>query len=395
MCGIFGAIGNFDLEVFKEAVKIISHRGPDDEGIYIKDQIALGHRRLSIMDTSDSAHQPMISSDGRFIITYNGEIYNHLELRRRIKNKYTFHSTGDTETLLNAYIEYGDEVFSMLNGIFALAIYDSVENQITLARDHFGVKPLYYYIDSEKFLFGSEIKSINLFPIDRTLNFEAIFDYLRFLYAPFANTPFKNVRKLEPGNFMTFKTNDFGNYTKNKFYEIPYNGDYQINKENIAINELDRLLSESVSRQMMSDVPIGYFLSGGLDSSAVVAMARKSRPGAEMECFSIDTSKYGDYDGFSNDLSYARIVADKFECNLNVIEANSDILNSFERMVWNLDEPQTDPASLHVERISSKAREMGIKVLLGGTGGDDVFSGYRRHQALYYEKYIKLVASKH
>jgi asparagine synthase (glutamine-hydrolysing) len=142
---------------------------------------------------------------------------------------------------------------------------------------------------------------------------------------------------------------------------------------------------------MISDVPIGFFLSGGLDSSTIVAMARKSRPGAEMECFSIDTSKYGDYDGFSNDLRYARMVADKFECNLNVIEANSDILNSLERMVWNLDEPQTDPASFHVERISRKAREMGIKVLLGGTGGDDVFSGYRRHQALHYEQYINLL----
>ena len=164
-----------------------------------------------------------------------------------------------------------------------------------------------------------------------------------------------------------------------------------INDEKTGANKLDKIFSESVSRQMLSDVPIGFFLSGGLDSSAIVAMAKKSRPNENLECFSIDTSEYGDYDGFSNDLIYARQVARVFDCKLNVIRASIDIINSFESMIWSLDEPQADPAALHVDRISQAAQEMGIKVLIGGTGGDDVFSGYRRHQALHYEPFIEKI----
>ena len=290
-----------------------------------------------------------------------------------------------------AYAEYGEEVFKMLNGIFSFAIYDTIKKQITLARDQFGVKPLYYYFDNEKFLFGSELKSINLFPIDRTLDYEALYDYLRFLYAPFTRTPFKNVRKLEPGHYITFQLNSFTKITLKKFYQIPYDGNYTYNNEQSSVQKLDQVLYESVSRQLISDVPKGFFLSGGLDSSAIVAMARKHQPDERLECFSINTSQYGDYDGFSDDLVYARQVAKMFNCNLNIVDAKSNILDSFDNMIWNLDEPQADPAPLHAERISQAANEMGIKVLLGGTGGDDVFSGYRRHQALQYEKYFRLI----
>ena len=391
MCGIVGAIGQFDHAKFKKAVNIIAHRGPDDEGIFVRDRVAMGHRRLSIQDTSDSAHQPMISEDGGFVIVYNGEIYNHKQIRDKIKHSYPFTSTGDTETLLYAYIEYGPKVFSMLNGIFSLAIYDVNKQEFIIARDQLGVKPLYYYLDKEKFLFGSEIKSINLFPIDRSIDCEALYDYVRFRYAPFTKTPFKKIRKLEPGHYLYIDINYFSEFEDKKYYEIPYTGEYQLSDEKQAVDKLDRVLNDSVSRQLLSDVPIGFFLSGGLDSSAVVAMAKKSRPGEHLDCFSIDTSQYGEFEGFSNDLSYARKVAQKFNCNLHVVEANIDILSSFEKMIWNLDEPLAEPAAMHVERISQKATDMGIKVLLSGMAGDELFSGYRRHQALNYEQYFEIV----
>ncbi len=391
MCGIFGAVGLFDQSTFSEAVNIVAHRGPDDSGIFFDKNIGLGHRRLSIQDTSDAAHQPMSTSDNRYTIIFNGEIYNHREIRAKLKGEHHFRSTGDTETLLYAWAEMGEKVLRMLNGIFAFALYDRVEDAVVLARDPFGVKPLYYYSDAEKFLFGSELKSINQFSIDRTIDPRAIMDYLRFLYAPFERTPFLKVRKLQPGYTLKINLSGHQKIKIKQYFEIPFNGRYEYKNERQALEVLDDKLHMGVKRQLISDVPLGFFLSGGLDSSAVLAMAADELQDGKINAFSIDTSSYGQFDGFADDLVYARKVADQYNVNLNVVPANHQILDAFDTMIWHLDEPQADPAPLHVRNIARMASDMGIKVLLGGSAGDDVFSGYRRHQAIRLETWLKYV----
>jgi asparagine synthase (glutamine-hydrolysing) len=391
MCGIVGGIGFSNVDEEK-ILSFINHRGPDSSGFYNQDSLFFGHTRLSIQDLSENGNQPMFSDDRRFVIIFNGEIYNHLEIRNELLADREFKSTGDTETVLYSYIKYGVSILEKLNGIFAFSIFDSETNEIIIARDHFGVKPLYYYNKNGLFLFGSELKSFLPFKIDLSFCPEAIFNYISFLWSPGDNTPFKYVKKLLPGNYLKFRVDEQINVKSKSFYKLNYPKKKSTNSEEQLINELEIHLLKAVERQLLSDVPVGFFLSGGLDSSLLVAMARRLYPQSEMKCFTINVGENNaSNDGFADDLYYAQKVASYLNVELNIVNANFDIVEMFDKMIWHLDEPQADAAPLNVLKIAGLARDQGIKVLIGGTAGDDLFSGYRRHQALNIEKYIKIL----
>ncbi len=393
MCGITGIIhpqAEAYIEAFSHA---IAHRGPDGLGYYYGPNIALAHRRLAIQDLSKAGAQPMYSKDGRYVMIYNGEIYNHWEVRKEMGDAIPYSSTSDTETLLQGYIQYGPEILKKINGIFSFAIHDSSNGDLFIARDPFGVKPLYYYQDQETFLFSSEMKSFTHYPdLDRAIDFRGIVNYIQFLWSPGSTTALARVKKLEPGHFLRLNVKRPAQIEITKYYEIPFSGKYAAHTEEQLIDELEAKLLQAVRRQLLSDVPVGFFLSGGLDSSLIVAMAKKILgQDQRLKCFTIDAGTSSGKEGFTEDLPYARRVADFLDVDLQVIKGDVDIIRDFDDMIWHLDEPQADIAPLHVSNICRAARQQGYVVLLGGTGGDDLFSGYRRHEALYFERKLKLI----
>lgn len=389
MCGIIGYFGN-DVDNFtKESrLKFIDHRGPDNKDSIQGENYFLGHTRLSIQDVSESANQPMFTADKTCVLIFNGEIYNHKELRDKYLKNINFKSSGDTETLIYGLKEYGEDFIEKINGIFAFSFLDLSSGKILISKDHFGVKPLYYHLNNNEVYFSSELKAICSFKKGNlTLNNSALKNYVNFLWSPGELTPFNEFKKILPGHFLKGNINDIKNLENHKYYSVPFKGEYFTEEsENVLINKLEQHLLKAVDRQMLSDVPLGFFLSGGLDSSILVAMARKLNPDREINCYTIKTESMG---GFADDLSYARKVAKHLNVNLKIVEAKADILEYFDKVIYHLDEPQADPAPINVYNICKQARLDGIKVLIGGTAGDDLFSGYRRHQALKFESIIE------
>jgi asparagine synthase (glutamine-hydrolysing) len=391
MCGILGK-SRGDLDLIEKVNSLQSHRGPDDHGVFIdkKAQVGLGHTRLSVIDTSPLGHQPMLSKDGRLAIVFNGEIYNFRELRDILKeNGFNFYGKSDTEVLLNLYLLDGVEMLSRLNGIFAFAIWDYEYQSLFIARDGLGVKPLYYSESTENFAFASEIKALlHLFPIDKKLDEDAINRYLAFLWCPGEGTPLTSVKKLLPGEAIIVKNGKI--IKKWTWYRLPIFTEVSNNlKKNKSISGTLNHLRQAVHRQMISDVPLGAFLSGGLDSSSIVALAREINP--DIKCFTIDTGS-GQDEGVINDLPYAKKVAKHLKVDLEIVSVDhSNIVQDLQFMVTQLDEPLADPAALNVFYISQLAKKQGIKVLLSGSGGDDLFTGYRRHYAVYLQKYLNLI----
>ncbi len=392
MCGILGVVGKDASELLDLMMPTIKHRGPDSSGKFIFENLALGHHRLAILDLSERGHQPMTSADGRYTITYNGEIYNHLELREELKDYYTFNSTTDTETILYGFAHFGSDFFKRLNGIFALAIFDKETSELTIARDHFGVKPLYYYQKDNIFLFASELKAFLPYEnLDKSLDYEALLNYITLLWSPGEKTPYKYVKKLLPAHTLSFKIFECSSLKLNRFYQIPFDGTYLKGNEADIQEEFEYKFTKAIQRQLLSDVPVGFFLSGGLDSSSIVAIARHFLPGQRLKCFTISTGSGADYEGFKNNIYYARQLAKIYDLELIEVGGEENILSNFDAIVYDLDEPQADLAPLHVYNIAKAAKDSGIKVLLGGTGGDDVLSGYRRHQMLAFQPAISMI----
>ena len=390
MCGIAGFLGDYDGMLLDRMINSIAHRGPDDSGIWFNESMSVGlaHKRLSIIDLSSDAKQPMANAQETITIVFNGEIYNYMELRKELQKKgYSFNSNSDTEVLIHLYDEFGHEMLNKLNGIFAFAIWDHLKEELFIARDGLGVKPLYYVQNNNGFLFASELKAILKDQgVDKSLNHQAIHYYLSYLWCPAPHTMLKSVLKLEPGYALAVKDGE----VKKKwcFYDLPYGQQVFNSSENEIAKNLAEKIKEAVHRQMVSDVPVGAFLSGGLDSSAVVALASQMNSDQELDCFTIGfESSTGKFEGFTEDLPYAQKVAKYLGVNLHTITVGSEMVNRIEEMIYFLDEPQADPAPLNALFISELAREHGIKVLLSGAGGDDIFSGYRRHFALLSEKY--------
>lgn len=384
MCGIVGYSGLATFPNMAAALSCIAHRGPDQSGYLVdeKAMIGLGHTRLSIIDLSDAGRQPMKSHCGRYSIVYNGEIYNYLELRKELEAQgRSFRSDSDTEVLLWLLATQGLECLPRLNGIFAFALCDHDTNKITLVRDRMGVKPLYVYVDNDCVCFSSELKALLALGANLgTTNIEALSRYLSFLWCPGTETPVNSVQRLAPGEAMVLQD---GKVEKQwQWFSPPRNCRKRATSVEEASKELRDVLRTAVHRQMVSDVPVGAFLSGGLDSSAVVAFARELQP--NLQCFTIETAS-DRQDGTVEDLPYARRVAEHLNVPLEVVTVTSEqLVAQLHEMVYILDEPLADPATVNVLFISQLARKNGCTVLLSGAGGDDLFTGYRRHAAIRY-----------
>lgn len=368
----------------------MKHRGPDSSGTFQHENLFLGHQRLSIQDLTEGANQPMYCADGRHILVFNGEIYNHWELRKSELPNYDFKTKSDTETLLALYINYKENVLKLLNGIFAFVVFDRQENTLFVARDHFGVKPLYYSLSDTNFSCASELKAFLPFQINKELDIKAIQAYLTFMWCPGEDTPFDSIKKLLPGSYIHVDLKDLSKTKIVRYYTLKFPV-HAVNDRPFQnwVDTLDFILCKAVERQLLSDVPVGFFLSGGLDSSLLVAVAKKLYPDKKFKCYTIDSGE--SKDGFEKDLFYAKKVAAFLNVDLTEIKVDSSIFSKFDDIIWYLDEPVSDPAPFNVYEISKQAREDGIKVLISGTGGDDIFSGYRRHQALIIDQYIDYI----
>ena len=370
MCGIAGILFNVKNSILKETIhkmtNSLAHRGPDAESFYIDDNIALGHRRLSVIDLSDISNQPFIDNSGRYIIVFNGEIYNFKEVKNKITN-YNFRTNGDTEVILAAYLQWGENCLDYLNGMFAFSIWDKDQKTLFIARDRMGVKPLYYFHSEEVFAFSSEIRSLlSSGVIERKVNKNAIEDYLFYssVNAPF--TIIKDIFQLMPGECGYLKDNVLEKkyYWKieSKHFEIP--NDYESIKRDVK-----RLLFESVERRLVSDVPLGAFLSGGIDSSAIVAsMAEVSSQ--QVNTFSI-VFKEDEFD----ESKYSNLIAKKFNTKHTPILLNPrDFLKELPTALKAMDTPSGDGINTYL--VSKVTKQGGITVALSGLGGDELFAGY-------------------
>ena len=390
MCGIAGFSGNLDIQLLRKMSDAILHRGPDDEGEFhdAAKGVGLAHRRLSILDLSPTGHQPMMSEDGAVVLVFNGEIYNFRELRMELEARgHRFRGHSDTEVLLALYMAKGEDLLPYLNGIFAFALWDARQRTLLLARDGLGVKPLYYAEAKSGFVFASELKALlRVSEVGRDVDPIALQHYLTYLWCPAPSTLLRSVKKLEPGCALVVRNGRIDRQWR--FYQLPFHDVPETMSESEAIHQTRDALRTAVQRQMVADVPIGAFLSGGLDSSAVVAFARETSPGRRLKCFTMEMSAYdAAWEGIANDLPYAESAARYLDVDLHTIKVGPEMADDLSKMIYHLDEPQGDPAPLNVLSISRLAREHGVKVLLSGAGGDDIFTGYRRHRALMLERY--------
>ncbi|MFH1829957.1 MAG: asparagine synthase (glutamine-hydrolyzing) [Pseudomonadota bacterium] len=379
MCGICGIIyedpsRQVDKDLLARMNRTMVHRGPDDEGYYMGRGAALAMRRLSIMDVADG-HQPMSSEEGNVQAVCNGEIYNFKELRQDLKSKgHTFHTGSDTEVLPHLYQEYGADIPTKLNGMFGLAVWDEKERTLLLARDRMGKKPLYFTYQDGALIFGSELKAILANPnVARRLDLNSVAKYLAYEYIPAPHTIFEGIKKLEPGQLLRFKD---GRITMRHYWDVPV-GDERIGlSDDEASKEFLRLFKGSVKKRLMSDVPLGVFLSGGIDSSSVVAMMRE-----HMEPHNIKTFSIAFEEKSFDESSYARKVAKHLGTDhREKLCTPRDLLALLPEVTSLLDEPFADPSIIPTYALSKFTRQH-VTVALGGDGGDELFAGYPTFQA--------------
>ena len=378
MCAISGLIGCGDAATLKRMSSVMHHRGPDasDQVWFDQHHAGLAHNRLAIIDLSPAGAQPMKSADGRHWIVFNGEIYNYRELRGELEALgHRFQSQSDTEVLLTGLIEWGEACLSRLNGMFAFAWFDSLSGRLLAARDHLGIKPLYYTEAHGGLLFASEVKALLQCPGVRIARDEAAMrNPTRFQLSP--DTGFDGIFKLPPAHLMVFER---GQLTVRRYWSIE--PDEKLVDEPTAIEQMGGLIERAVELQMISDRPIGAFLSGGLDSSLICALMRR-HTNSEIDTFTIRFSSHDQkFERTADDAFYARRVAKEFGFRLHEFEIEPDIVKLLPLMVWHMDEPLADPAAINTYLLSKGARDQGIIVLLNGVGGDEVFGGYRKHLA--------------
>jgi asparagine synthase (glutamine-hydrolysing) len=380
MCGITGVI-NFNKEnlvqphILKQMTDAFRHRGPDDEGFYINNNIGLGFRRLSIIDLN-TGHQPLSNSDNGIVIVFNGEIYNYLEQREILKKKgYIFNTDTDTEVILHLYEEHGVNCLQYLRGMFAFVIWDNNQQQLFCARDRFGIKPFYYFLDQNKFVFGSEIKAIlQAGEIDRTLSDDALDSYFAFGYITSDLSIYKSIKKLQPSNYLIISFKDKVSIEIKKYWELHFKPDFS-KTEKQWIEEIDFSLSETVKLHMISDVPLGAFLSGGIDSSSVVAMMAKN------SSLPVKTFSIGFKEQKYNELKYAKEVALKYGCEYHEQIIEPESIGLLPKLIHSYDEPFADTSSIPTYYVSKLAREH-VTVALSGDGGDELFAGYNNYPVL-------------
>lgn len=369
MCGIAGFIGQGDESSIRKMTELISHRGPDYTGVYYHEAVGLGHTRLSIIDLDARSHQPFFSSDNQAAIVFNGEIYNFSALKQELieTGRYYFRTSSDTEVLLNAYLEYGVDCLKKIHGMFAFAIYDFSTRELFLARDRMGKKPLYYAVVGQTIVFASELKSVAAHPlITKSLNPDALNAYLTFDYIPTTDSILSGVHKLPPSSYMVFSDGKIAQ--QNTYWEVSFTPrDISFRQ---AKEELDNLLNQAVMDRMISDVPLGVFLSGGLDSSAIAYYAQKNAT-KKVETFSIGFSEKS-----FDESSYARLLAKKLNTvHHEKILSAAESLRLIPEIMQKLDEPFADPSIIPTYFLSAFTREY-VTVALGGDGSDELLAGY-------------------
>ena len=384
MCGICGIIDLDGKPVRKEIIShmcaTLIHRGPDGEGVYISSQskpsAGLGHRRLKIIDLTEAGHQPMTNEDGSVWLTFNGEIYNYQQLRKDLRDKgHQFRSNTDAEVVLHLYEDFAEDCLSYLRGMFAFAIWDERKGELFLARDRLGQKPLLYYHDSHHLCFASEFSALLVGgQIDRNINDKAIDQYLTFGYVPAPETIYKGIFKLLPGHYGVYKD---GKLNFKKYWDLDYSHKIAISEEEAAL-ELIRQLKEAVSLRLSSDVPLGIFLSGGLDSSAVTALM--SQLTNRVRTFSI-----GFEEADFNELEYARIVSRCFSTDHHEFMVKPKALEILPLLVERYGEPYADSSAIPSYYVAKETRKY-VTVALNGDGGDESFAGYDRYQAMVLAK---------
>lgn len=353
------------------------HRGPDGTGIFLDEKISLGHNRLSIIDLSRAATQPMASRDGRLIIVFNGEIYNFKELKAELKNFYQFQTASDTEVILAAYQKWGPDAVKKLSGIFSFAIWDKKNEELFLARDHIGIKPLYYFLDGQKFIFSSEIKAILEHDIPRILNYEAFNHYLRVLYVPAPLTMFKNIYKFPPAHYAVFK---HGELKFTKYWDIE-NINYFTESQGTIAKHLREQILASVEKQLVSDRPVGLYLSGGIDSSVVLDAMRATRDNVDTFSVGFRLTDTKEENKFNQDFDLAKQTAGHYSTNHHeVLLSEADVLDYFDKMILHLDEPIANSTAIPMMKLAEFTKKQGVDVVLGGDGGDELFGGYERYR---------------
>jgi asparagine synthase (glutamine-hydrolysing) len=396
MCGIVGTINWGDGARLAEMNDAQAHRGPDDAGLWqtrLADGafVGLGARRLSILDLSPAGHMPMTTADGRFTITYNGEVYNYPALRRQLEAAgYRFRSRSDTEAVLYLYQEYGAESVRRLVGMFAFAIWDDQCKELFLARDHFGIKPLYYCYQAHRLAFASEVKALlRLTDMPRRINLQALDQYLSFLWVPDPLTLFDGILKLPAGHSARFRDGRL-EITRYWDYRFPP-ADHQFKADEAELSDdLRHRFVESVKSQLMSDVPLGSFLSAGLDSSSIVAAMREAGAPSVRTYTIAFADAYRRGETTLDDPQVARRTARHFGCEHTEIVVEPDVVGLLPKLVYHMDEPVADPAIITAYLVNREARRE-VTVLLSGVGGDELFAGYRKHAAYgLAQKYQRL-----
>jgi asparagine synthase (glutamine-hydrolysing) len=382
MCGICGFNWE-DKELVKKMSALLSHRGPDGSGYYVNDNVSFGHRRLSIIDISTAGKQPMSNEDGTIWITFNGEIFNFLELRAELENKgHNFNSYTDTEVIIHGYEQFGEKIVEKLNGQFAFAIWDENKNKLFLARDRLGIKPLFYYWNGSKFIFASELKSILEDDFSREINPHSLNHYLAFGFTPTGNSILKNIYKLKPGHILTLKN---GLLNIQPYWDVTFKNSSRnniTNKKRLC-SSIRKHLDDSVKKRLIADVPVGAFLSGGIDSSAIVASMKKSKD--DLKTFSIGF----DHKEF-NETDDAKLIAEKLNTDHyeNFFSAE-DVLKLIPKLAYHYDDPLADYSMLPTYFVSQIAKKH-VTVCLGGDGGDELFGGYD-----WYTQFNILSKQKH
>jgi asparagine synthase (glutamine-hydrolysing) len=391
MCGISGLVNCGDSESLARMTSVQSHRGPDDSGLWERrfpdgTYIGLGSRRLAILDLSPDGHMPMCNEktsneDGSVWITYNGEIYNFVDLRHELEAKgHRFRSRTDTEVIIHLYEQYGVECLNRLNGMFAFAICDLRNSapKLFLARDHFGIKPLYYWERGGKLAFASEIKALLEVPgIEASMNMEALHQYLTFLWVPDPATMFEGIRKLEAGHYALWQ---HGELKIEQYWDLTFpSAGHRFERNQADLEqEIRERFCASVEQQMVSDVPIGAFLSAGLDSSSIVAAMARKQP---VRTYTITfPKKYRVGETAMDDPAVPQRLARSLGCEHQEIVVEPDVVSLLPELTWHMDEPTADPAILTAYLVCREARKQST-VLLSGVGGDELFAGYRKHIA--------------
>jgi asparagine synthase (glutamine-hydrolysing) len=383
MCGIIGKI-NFnkknpiDGANIESMLDAIHHRGPDAKGTKLFESIGLGHSRLAIIDLSEKGREPMSDSEEKIWLTFNGEIYNFQKLRKDLeKDGVDFYSETDAEVIIYLYKKYGTACVKYLEGMFAFAIWDVEKESLFLARDRVGQKPLKYYSDENTFIFASELKAILTNPeVKKEIDYSAIDEYLTYQYVPHPKTGFKNIYKLEPGHFMT--VNSKGEVKKQSYWDLEYIPKEKHSEEEWK-KEVSDKLKESVEKRLMSDVPLGAHLSGGIDSSLIVALM------AESQSKPIETFSIGFEEDTHNELPWAKKVADQYHTSHHEFIVKPSAIELLPELAYHYEEPYADPSAIPTWYLSKLTREH-VTVALNGDGGDENFLGYSRYTMMkdYY-----------